>query len=93
MIITVITLFDRRTVQLHEFHINIILLYYKRKVTGLTTDEVIGFFISIHTILPAAQALGLAQPLTEMNTRNLSGRKVRPTRKAHKLTAIYQPIV
>jgi hypothetical protein len=37
--------------------------------------------------------LGSTQPLTEMNTRNLSGGKGRPTRKADNLTAICEPIV
>jgi hypothetical protein len=32
-------------------------------------------------------ALGSTQPLTEMSTRNLSGGKGRPARKAHNLTA------
>jgi hypothetical protein len=33
-------------------------------------------------------ALGLTQPLTEMSTRNLSGGKWQPARKADNLTAI-----
>jgi hypothetical protein len=33
-------------------------------------------------------ALGSTQPLTEMSTRNLPGRKERPVRKADNLTAI-----
>jgi hypothetical protein len=37
-------------------------------------------------------ALGSAQPLTEMSTRNLTGGKGRPARKAD-LTDIYEPIV
>jgi hypothetical protein len=36
-----------------------------------------------------ATALGSTQPLTEMNTSNLPGRKGRPERKAD-LTAIYE---
>jgi hypothetical protein len=36
--------------------------------------------------------LVLAQPLTEMSTRNLLGGKGRPARKVDKLTAIYEPI-
>jgi hypothetical protein len=38
-------------------------------------------------------ALGSAQPLTEMNTRNISGGKGRPARYADKLTAICEPVV
>jgi hypothetical protein len=38
-------------------------------------------------------ALGSTQPLIEMSTGNLSGGKVRPERKADKLTAICEPIV
>jgi hypothetical protein len=38
-------------------------------------------------------ALGLNQPLTEMNTRNILGGKRRLVRKADKLAAIYEPIV
>jgi hypothetical protein len=41
-------------------------------------------------ILPALRS---SQPLTEMSTRNLLGGKGRPARKAHYLTAIYEPIV
>jgi hypothetical protein len=38
-------------------------------------------------------ALGLTQPLTEMNTRNLPGGKERPVHKADDLTAICEPVV
>jgi hypothetical protein len=38
-------------------------------------------------------ALGSTQPLTEMSTRNLPGRKRRPAREADNLTAICEPIV
>jgi hypothetical protein len=38
-------------------------------------------------------ALGSIQLLTEMRTRNILGGKGRPARKAHNLTAIYEPIV
>jgi hypothetical protein len=37
--------------------------------------------------------LGSTQPLTEMSTRNITGDKERPARKADNLTAIYEPIV
>jgi hypothetical protein len=36
-------------------------------------------------------ALGSTQPLTEMNTRNLSGSKERPERKADNLIEICEP--
>jgi hypothetical protein len=38
-------------------------------------------------------ALESTQPLTEMSTINLPGKKGRPARKADNLTAIYEPIV
>jgi hypothetical protein len=38
-------------------------------------------------------ALGSAQPLTEMSTRNIPGGKGRPVRKTDNLTAICEPIV
>jgi hypothetical protein len=38
-------------------------------------------------------ALRLAQLLTEINTKELSGSKARPERKADNLTAICEPIV
>jgi hypothetical protein len=38
-------------------------------------------------------ALRSTQPLTEMSTRNLPGRKEGPERKADNLTAICEPIV
>jgi hypothetical protein len=37
--------------------------------------------------------LGSTQPLTEVSTRNLSGGKGRPARKADNLTAIFGPTV
>jgi hypothetical protein len=36
-------------------------------------------------------ALGLTQPLTEMITKNLSGSKKRPARRADNLAAICEP--
>jgi hypothetical protein len=38
-------------------------------------------------------ALESTQPPTEMSTRNLSGAKKRPARKADNLAAIYEPNV
>jgi hypothetical protein len=37
-------------------------------------------------------AVGSAQPLTEMSTRNVHGAKGRPVPKADNLTAICEPI-
>jgi hypothetical protein len=37
--------------------------------------------------------LGSTQPLTEMSTRNISGGKGRPVRKADNLTAICEQIL
>jgi hypothetical protein len=63
------------------------------KPWGLIPDEVIGFFNlpnpSSHTV-----TLVSTQPLTEMiSTRNPSGSKGRPARKADILTAICEQIV
>jgi hypothetical protein len=38
-------------------------------------------------------ALGLTQPLTEINTRNIPGGKKRPARTADNLAAICEPSV
>jgi hypothetical protein len=38
-------------------------------------------------------ALGSTQPLTEMSTKNLPGRKKRPVRKTDNLVTIYEPNV
>jgi hypothetical protein len=62
------------------------------KVTGLIADEIIEFFSypnpSSHTF-----ALGSAQLLTKMSTRNLPVGKWRLVRKADNLIAICEPIV
>jgi hypothetical protein len=62
------------------------------KDTGSTPDEVIGFFSWPN---PSSRTMTLAstQPLTEMSTRNFSGGKGRPARKADNLTSICEPIV
>jgi hypothetical protein len=52
-------------------------------------------FHIFHTPNPSSltMALGSNQPLTEMSTKNLSGGKGRPGRKADNLSAIYEPII
>jgi hypothetical protein len=61
------------------------LRYYakSRRIVGSTPDEVIGIF-SWHNPSSRTMALGSTQPLTEINTMNLTGGKVRPARKADK---------
>jgi len=56
-----------------------------RKVAGSIPDCVIGIF---HWYNPSGRtmALGLTQPLTEMNTRNVSWGYRRPVRRADNLT-------
>jgi hypothetical protein len=50
-----------------------------------------------YLILPAALALGLTQPLTEMSTRNIKiiflGSNVQPVRRFDNLTVISEPTV
>jgi hypothetical protein len=62
------------------------------KVTGSIPDEVIWFF---NWSNPSSRttALGLTQPLTEMNIRNRPEGKGRPAHKANNLTAICEPTV
>jgi hypothetical protein len=55
-------------------------------------EEVIGFF-NLPNPSSRTIALGLTQPLTEMSTRNLPGRRGLPTHKADNLTAIFEPVV
>jgi hypothetical protein len=58
---------------------------------GSSPDEV--EFFSLPNPSTRTMALGSTQPLTEVSTRNLPGRKKRPARKADNLTAICEPIV
>jgi hypothetical protein len=51
------------------------------------------WIFSIELILPAELSLGSTQPLTEMSTKNLTGGKGRPARRADNLTAICEPII
>jgi hypothetical protein len=62
-----------------------------RKVAGSSPDEV--DFFNLPNPSRRTIALGSTQPLTKMSTRNLSGSKGRPARKANKLTAICEPTV
>jgi hypothetical protein len=50
-------------------------------------------FFNLANPFSRTMALGSTQPLTEMSTRNISGGKGRPARKADNLTAILEPIV
>jgi hypothetical protein len=61
------------------------------KIAGLIPDEVIGFF-NLPKSSSRTMALGSAQPLTEMSTRNVPGGKGRPECEAD-LTPICEPIV
>jgi hypothetical protein len=50
-------------------------------------------FFSLPNPSSRTMALGLIQPLTEMNTKNILKGKGRPARKADNLTATSEPIV
>jgi hypothetical protein len=50
-------------------------------------------FFCLRNTSSRTMALGSTQPLTEMSTRNLSGGKGRPARKADNLTANCEPTV
>jgi hypothetical protein len=63
-----------------------------RKASGSNPDEISGFF-NWPNPSSYSMVLGSTQPLIEMSTRNLSGGKERPVRKADNLTAICEPIV
>jgi hypothetical protein len=63
-----------------------------RKVEDSIPNEVIGFF-NLPNPSNRTMALGSTQPLTEINTRDLPGGKVRPARKADNLTAIFERTV
>jgi hypothetical protein len=63
-----------------------------RKVADSTPDEVTGIFTWLN-LFSRTMVLGSTQSLTETSTRNLPGGKRLPTRKAHNLTAICEPIV
>jgi hypothetical protein len=59
---------------------------------GWIPDEVIRFF-NAYNPFSRTMALGSAQPLTEMSTRNIPEGRRRPARKADNLTAICESIV
>jgi hypothetical protein len=50
-------------------------------------------FLNLPNPSSRTMTLGTTQPLTEMSTRNLSGGKKRPARRADNLAAIYEPNV
>jgi hypothetical protein len=60
---------------------------------GSILDEVIEFFFEMRKPSIRTMALGLAQPLTEMSTKNVSVGEARPARMADNLTDICEPIV
>jgi hypothetical protein len=55
------------------------------KVAGSILDEAIGFS-NVHNPSSRAMVLGSTQSLTEISSKNLSGGKGRPARKADNLT-------
>jgi hypothetical protein len=80
---------------LHKFYIAIFFMRHcatSQKVVGLILEEAIGF-INLPNPSSRTVALESTQFLTEMSTRNFSGGKRRPTRKADNLTALCEPIV
>jgi hypothetical protein len=66
--------------------------YRVRPLSSSIPNEAI-FFFSLPKPSSRTMAVGSTQPLTEMNTRNLAGGKVRPARKADNFTAICELIV
>jgi hypothetical protein len=52
-----------------------------------------GEFLNLLNHFSRTVALGSTQPLTKMSTRNLSGGKKRPARRADNLAAIHEPNV
>jgi hypothetical protein len=62
-----------------------------RKVAASSPDEV--DFLNLPNPSSPTMALGSTQPLTEMSTRNLTGGKGRPARRADNLAAVCGPIV
>jgi hypothetical protein len=63
-----------------------------QKVMGLIPDEVTGF-LNLSNPARCTMALGSAQPLTEMSTRNLAEDKGQLAYKADNLTIICELIV
>jgi hypothetical protein len=62
------------------------------EAAGLIPNEVIGF-LNWRNPSSLTVALGLTQPVTEMNTRNLPGSKGQMMHNADDLTTICDPIV
>jgi hypothetical protein len=63
-----------------------------QKAAGSIPDEVIEFF-NLPNPSSRTMGLGSTQPLSEMSTRNLPGRKGQPARKVDNFTDICEPIV
>jgi hypothetical protein len=61
-------------------------------VAGSISDDIIQF-LNWPNPSSRTMTLGSTQPLTEMSTRNLSGGKGRPARKADKLAVFCETIV
>jgi hypothetical protein len=76
----------------HEYRSWLMHYATSRKVAGSIPDVVIRFF-NWPNLSILSMALGSAQPLTEMSTRNLPGAKGRPARKSDNLFAICEPTV
>jgi hypothetical protein len=66
--------------------------YAKSQNVAGSIQDVIGFF-NFPNPSSGTVDLDSTQTLTEMSTKNLSGGKGRPARKADNLTAICEPIV
>jgi hypothetical protein len=54
---------------------------------------VIEFFFNLSNPFSSTIAVGLTQPLTEMSTRDITGAKERPVRKADNLTVVCETLV
>jgi hypothetical protein len=64
-----------------------------REVAGLSSDEVINFFLNLLSPSIRTIAMGFSQSLREMSAQGILGIKARPASKAVNLTAICEPIV
>jgi hypothetical protein len=61
-------------------------------VEGLRFESRIRWiFFNLSDPFSRTMVLGSTQPVTEVSTRNLSGGKKRPARRADNLVAVYEP--